>query len=105
LDIAKRIGDAAAQFTCYTNFGLVYHSLGDHQKALDYYNKALDIAKRIDNVAGETVCYGNISSIYLELYIQQQKVDYKKPVQVDLNYLETPYQYLKKSIELDVELI
>jgi tetratricopeptide (TPR) repeat protein len=76
LDIAKRIGDVAAEGTCYGNLGLAAHALGNYQQAIDYYNQSLDIAKRSGDVSREGTCYGNLGAAADALGNYQQAIDY-----------------------------
>ena len=46
------------------NIGGVYDSLGEKQKALDYYNQALPIERAVGNRSGEARTLNNIGLVY-----------------------------------------
>ncbi|MGL4375884.1 MAG: CHAT domain-containing protein [Microcoleaceae cyanobacterium] len=55
--------------------GNVYDSLGEYQKALEYYQQSLTIAKEIGDHAGEATSLGNIGRAYAQLknYLESEK--------------------------------
>ncbi len=81
MKIAKEIGGKDGESRCYTNLGIVYRSLGDYTKAIEYHEKALKIAKEIEDIDHQAFIYLNLG-IYNE----------QKP--------EIAYDYFKHSIEL-----
>ena len=74
----------------YGNIGLVYRNLGDYNKALDYYFKALEIRKDVlgekhPNTAGT---YGNIGVVYHNLEDYDKVLEfYNKALEIDKDVL------------------
>ena len=64
-----RVGDRSEEARTLNNIGLFYYSLGEDQKALDYYNQALPIARAVGDRFGEAMALGNIA--YANLRMQQ----------------------------------
>ena len=74
----------------YGNIGLVYRNLGDYNKALEYYFKALEIRKDVlgekhPNTAGT---YGNIGVVYHNLEDYDKALEfYNKALEIDKDVL------------------
>ena len=51
------MGDRAGEGRAFGNLGNVYHSLGDFQKAMEYYERLLKISKEVGDRAGEGRAY------------------------------------------------
>ena len=74
----------------YGNIGLVYRNLGEYDKALDYYFKALEIRKDVlgekhPNTAGT---YGNIGVVYHNLEDYDKALEfYNKALEIDKDVL------------------
>ena len=51
------MGDRAGEARAFGNLGNVYHSLGDFQKAMEYYERHLKISKEVGDRAGEGRAY------------------------------------------------
>jgi CHAT domain-containing protein/Tfp pilus assembly protein PilF len=61
------------------NIGWVYDSLGDKQKALDFYNQALPMWRAVSNRsgwAGEAMTLNNIGDVYNSLGGKQKALDF-----------------------------
>ena len=54
----------AGEGGAYANLGIVYYSLGDYQKAIEYHEKDFKIANEIDDRAVEGAAYGNLGNSY-----------------------------------------
>jgi len=101
LEIAKEIGDKAAESRCYTGLGNVYSSLGDFKKAINYYEISLKIAKEIGDKAAESRgdkaaesrCYTGLGNVYSSLG------DFKKAI----NYYEISLKIAKEIGDKAVE--
>jgi tetratricopeptide (TPR) repeat protein len=66
---------------CVINFvllliGAVYDSLGEKQKALDYYHQALPLRRAVEDRNGEAVTLSNIGAVYSDLGEKQKALDY-----------------------------
>lgn len=74
----------------YGNIGLVYRNLGEYDKALEYYFKALEIRKDVlgekhPNTAGS---YGNIGVVYHNLEDYDKALEfYNKALEIDKDVL------------------
>lgn len=55
---------------------MVYKSLGDYQKALDYYNQALTMIRVVGNRSGEASTLNNIGNVYRSLGERQKALDF-----------------------------
>ncbi|MGD1804416.1 tetratricopeptide repeat protein, partial [Dapis sp. BLCC M126] len=51
-------------------------SLGEKQKALDYYNQALPIIRQVGDPRGEAMTLSNIGDTYNSLGEKQKALDY-----------------------------
>ena len=70
------MGDRAGEGTALGNFGIVYDSLGDFQKAIDYHEQRLKIDREVGDRAGEGATYGNLGSAHCSLGNFQKAIDY-----------------------------
>jgi tetratricopeptide (TPR) repeat protein len=60
----REVGNRAGEATTLNNIGLVYRSLGELQRALEYYQQALPIRREVGNRAGEAVTRYNMAMIH-----------------------------------------
>ena len=60
LSIAQTEGDKAKEGRVYNNLGIVFQSLGDFNKAVEYHTMCLSIAKNLGDKAGVGKAYGNL---------------------------------------------
>ncbi|NJN37655.1 MAG: CHAT domain-containing protein [Acaryochloridaceae cyanobacterium CSU_3_4] len=61
------MGDRKGEATTLSNIGGTYHTLGESQKALEYYNQALPNYRAIGDPDGEAFILSNIGGIYDDL--------------------------------------
>ena len=54
----------------------MFQSLGEYQKAKEYYEKALVIATQIGDGGVERVCYGNLETVFQSLGEYQKAKEY-----------------------------
>jgi tetratricopeptide (TPR) repeat protein len=65
LEVAKEVGDDAAQAAAFYNLGVSAYKLDkDPAVILDYYNSALDLYRRLGNRSGEADTLFNIGEVY-----------------------------------------
>ncbi|MCK4334511.1 tetratricopeptide repeat protein, partial [candidate division WOR-3 bacterium] len=64
IDIAEQAKLDEALSVALGNTGVVYHTLGEPHKALEYYQKSLEIAKQIGNLEVQANQLGNIGNVY-----------------------------------------
>jgi CHAT domain-containing protein/uncharacterized protein HemY len=76
VDYARRINDRTNESRGYANIGSAYDILGQYQKAIDFYERALDIAKDIGDRELESGCYVNIGRVYHSLGQYQKAMEY-----------------------------
>ena len=79
--------DIKLQIDCLSYIGASYTSLSYHQKAIEYYEKALQIVIEIEDKFLECQCYGNIGVGFYSLF------DYDKAI-----------EYHQKALEIAIEL-
>ena len=56
--------------------GNAYHSLGQYQKAIDFYEQSLEIEREIGNPQGEAISLGNLGNAYDSLGQYQKAIDF-----------------------------
>lgn len=56
--------DRAGEAAMLNNLGVVYNSMGEREKALDYYRQALAIQQELNNRAGQSTAVNNAGKIY-----------------------------------------
>lgn len=56
--------DRAGEAAMLNNLGVVYNSMGEREKALDYYRQALAIQQELNNRAGQSITVSNAGKIY-----------------------------------------
>lgn len=66
-------GEAAL---CLHRIGLIYHNLGEMQKALDYYDQALPLRRAVRDRAGEAATLNAIGIVRWNLGENQKALDY-----------------------------
>ena len=67
LVITTKIGDREGEATDYGNLGTLFNSLGQYDKAKEYYQKALLIRTEIGDRQGEATDYGNLGTVFQSL--------------------------------------
>ena len=60
----REVGDRAGEAATLNNIGLVYHGLGEPQRALEYFGQALPITREVGDRAGEAATLNNIGAVY-----------------------------------------
>lgn len=58
------------------NIGSVYHALSNHDKALEYMNRALMLYEELGNKSGIARFTGNIGSVYFSLLDYEKALEY-----------------------------
>ena len=66
--ITDEIGDRAGEARCYGNLGQVFESIGEYDKAKQYFKKGLVISKEIGDRAGEAADYFNLGALFLMIH-------------------------------------
>lgn len=71
-------GQNEATADAYNNIGVVYDDLGEYDKALEYYNKALEISKEVlgENHRDTAASYNNIGVVYGKLGDSDKALEY-----------------------------
>jgi tetratricopeptide (TPR) repeat protein len=72
----RAVGDRRGEAATLNNIGLVYNSLGEKQKALEYYGQVLPLIRTVGNRSGEAATLHNIGSVYHSLGEEQKALDY-----------------------------
>jgi tetratricopeptide (TPR) repeat protein len=72
----QSLDDEYGQALSLNNIGLAYSSLGEKQKALDYYNQALPLTRTVGDRADEAATLNNIGLVYSSLGEKQKALDY-----------------------------
>ncbi|PCH69612.1 MAG: hypothetical protein COC01_01190 [Bacteroidetes bacterium] len=111
----------------YNNMALVYGTLGNPERALEFHEKSLEISNSMNNDRGKAITYNNMAIIYLErgdleisknYFMQavrlQEKLGNKEHIALaygnageiytELGKLDTAIFYQKKSLKMREEL-
>ena len=70
------MGDRSGEAYALNNIGVVYVEIGQHQKALEKYNKALLISQKIDARSLEGTTLNNIGEYYHQIGEPQKALEY-----------------------------
>ncbi len=73
---AKRLGNLLSEGNHLGNLGVAYDSLGEYQKAIEYYEAALKISREIGDRRGEENSLGNLGNAYESLGEYQKAIEY-----------------------------
>lgn len=76
LPLAQALGDPSSSAYTLTNIGLVYWSLGEEQKALEYYNQALPLVQKLDDGQSMANTLNSIGAVYKDLDEYQKALEY-----------------------------
>lgn len=76
LKIRKSLNNSKNEAITLNNIGLAYNTLGDQNKALDFYGQALSLYQTIHNPNGEATTLYNFGGIYNNLGEKQKALDY-----------------------------
>jgi tetratricopeptide (TPR) repeat protein len=76
LHFAAPLATGALVAVTLNNIGTVYDSLGEKQKALDYYSQALSIIRALGDREGGSATLHNIGKVYESLGEKQKALDY-----------------------------
>ncbi|TET24041.1 MAG: tetratricopeptide repeat protein, partial [Candidatus Stahlbacteria bacterium] len=74
--IAEKAKIEEAPAFAYGNIGLVYRTLGELDKALEYHQKALKINEQIGRLQGQANQLGNIGIVYQDLGEPEKALEY-----------------------------
>ncbi|MFM6446580.1 MAG: tetratricopeptide repeat protein, partial [Microcystis panniformis] len=61
-----------------TSLGNVYYSLGEYQKAIEFYQQSLAIFREIGDRGGEAKSYGNLGNAYGSLGEYQKAIEFNQ---------------------------
>ena len=59
-----------------TSLGNVYYSLGEYQKAIEFYQQSLAITREIGDRGGEAYFYGNLGAVYQSLGEYEKAIEF-----------------------------
>ena len=59
----KEVADVAGKFLAHINLGIIYNSVGDHEKSSINHQFALRYAIQMSSVAGQSVAIGNLGKV------------------------------------------
>ena len=76
--IAKEIKDKKREGCAYGNLGIVYQSLREFQRAIEYHNQHLSIAKEVGDRECESKAYSSLGNTYHSLREFQRAIEYHK---------------------------
>ncbi len=76
LSLYRAVGDKSGEANAMNHIGVIYSSLSENQKALDFMNQSLPIYRAIGDKLGEAATLGNIGSRYSVLGEKQKALDY-----------------------------
>ena len=67
MGIWEKLGEKAMQCLALYNLGLTSSSLGDRERALTYYNKAIELVKYLEDRKQQAGLFGNVADLYIEM--------------------------------------
>jgi tetratricopeptide (TPR) repeat protein len=70
----RAVGDRSGEARTLNNIGLVHVSLGEWQKALDFYDRALPLMRAVGDRDGEATMLNNIGSVCESLGEKQKAI-------------------------------
>ena len=77
------MGNKGLEGAAYTNLGSAYSGLGDHKKAIQFYQQSLSIAKEIGNKDSEQGTYLSLGSFFYNLHdFRQAEECYESSIKV-----------------------
>ncbi|MGH9879786.1 MAG: tetratricopeptide repeat protein, partial [Pyrinomonadaceae bacterium] len=106
LPIQRAVGDREGEATTLNNIGRVYWSLGEKQKAREYYNQALPIWRAVGGRGGEATTLNNLmflwqdSNARVAVFYGKQSVNVYQQMRGNITELEKKFQ---RSFLLSVE--
>ncbi|MDE5084377.1 MAG: CHAT domain-containing protein, partial [Trichodesmium sp. St18_bin1] len=74
--ITQQVSDRSQEATTLNNIGLVYITIGQAQKALEYYEKALLISEEVGARSQEATTLSNIGLVYITIGQPQKALEY-----------------------------
>ena len=72
----EEVGDRGGLATTLNNIGLVYDRMGQRDKALEYYNKALPISEEVGDRGGLATTLNNIGLVYNKMGQRDKALEY-----------------------------
>jgi len=79
IEVSRKLVDRISSPTkrhCLNQIGNSYSSLGNIERSIDYYQKALQFTRDTGDRAGESAALGNLGSAYKNLGQYEQAIDY-----------------------------
>lgn len=73
-----KIDDTYGKSACYTNLGIIYGSMGEYNKTIEYENKALPLKRKLLDKKGESNCYLNLGNAYLSLDDYTKSIEHQE---------------------------
>ena len=74
--ISKKEGVKEMEAFALNNQAIIYHTLGDKEKAVDYFNEGLLVSKELKKPIRVALLYNNIGMIYKELEQHEKSLTY-----------------------------
>ena len=78
LNLDHATKDRIAEAKVFSRLGIVYSSLEDYPKAIDYQQRSLAIARELKNRQGENAAFYNLGDIYLSLGNYLKSIEYQE---------------------------
>ncbi|WP_348539911.1 MULTISPECIES: tetratricopeptide repeat protein [Spirulina sp. CCY15215] len=72
----RQAGNQSLEATSLLGVGRIYSSLGEKQKALEYYDRALSLLQAVGDRGGEATTLNNIGLVYNSLGEKQKALEY-----------------------------
>jgi tetratricopeptide (TPR) repeat protein len=75
--IALEVGDRRAEGRAYGRLGDVFHSLGEHQRAIEHYEQLLAIAREVGDSDGERLVCSDLGDAHEALGDDERASEYR----------------------------
>ena len=76
LQLCRDIGNRSGEAMALNNLGLVYYSLGEKQKALDFFTQALPLLRAVGDRGEEAITLINLGAVYDSVGEKQKALDF-----------------------------
>ena len=78
LEMSEAAGDKDLQIEGLQNLGITYYNIGDYEKTIQYFIKALRIEEERNNIKGMAQAYNNLGVVFDEIGRKEKALEYYK---------------------------
>ena len=78
LEMSREAGDKDMEIEGLQNLGITYYKIGDYEKTIEHFIKALRIEEERNNVKGMSQAYNNLGIVFDEIGRKEKALEYYK---------------------------